>query len=265
MLHIGPPKTATTSLQESIIPFLGRPFQIKPAWVKDVSRKKAFRAAVDVPAGAIVSDERLGSFWTFPPTVIADRLSVLFEKSTIIYTRRSPTELFYSFYRQVLMNSLALWPDVANAEQRLRAGSADEFFNHTLTQFQRSGIGFFAMVDVPRVRAAFERYFKFEVIDFDLLKSAPAAFVEAFTVASGSTPTQAPIAHINRTASDTIGPRIESLRGVVPDDVLAEYDHAYHHSVLSPARAAILAKLAKARDIGTFVNVFKLRRRDSGR
>lgn len=260
VIHIGPPKTATTSLQDSVIPLLGRPFQIKPLWARAVSRRSQFPAYVDVPSGAIVSDEGLGSFWKFSPTVIADRLSVLFEKSTVIYTRRDPTEMFYSFYRQTLMNNLAIQRVVtATKGKPLQPVSADAFFDYSSTALREFGTGFFAVIDVPAVQTAFERYFKFEIIDFGLLRSAPDAFVESFAVASRSSRARAPIAHVNRTATDIIRPVVERLRGAVPDDILDQYDHDYHHSVLSPKRAAIFLKMTKARDIRAFVNAFRLR------
>src|SRR5579872_5536853 len=98
LIHIGPPKTGSTSLQKFLIPQLGRPFEIWPAWARALARKKTFDAPAALPKNFILSGEGLGDFVIFPPTVIADRLSHVFSDATVIWVHRNPLDHFYSWY-----------------------------------------------------------------------------------------------------------------------------------------------------------------------
>src|SRR4051812_10579020 len=102
VLHIGPPKTATTSLQESVIPHLGRPYQVKPDWVRNLTDSPVFASPALLPPGVIISDERIGGFMKFSPDVIAARFAQVFKSAQVIYVARDPVALFYSLYRQTL-------------------------------------------------------------------------------------------------------------------------------------------------------------------
>ena len=111
-IHIGPSKTASTSLQ-AIMPLLGRPYVIGPDWARTLARAPGVLKfkSVTVPPGTIISDQGLGDFDFHPPRVIADRLSQGFGRCTVIYVIRDYRERLKSLY---------------DFKERHGVGSADE-------------------------------------------------------------------------------------------------------------------------------------------
>lgn len=178
VLHIGPPKTATTSLQECVIPYLGKPFQIKPNWTRPVCRSKSFEVP-ELPPDIVVSDERLADFLVFSPHVIAERLAQIFKNALVLFVRRNPLEHFYSVYRQALLNTASGF--ATNGVRRPIA--ADQFFDKELERFQNAGVGFFAMNNASELAEAFGQFFDIKMFDFDNLKLDSAAFVNEFAAA----------------------------------------------------------------------------------
>lgn len=185
IIHIGPPKTATTSLQNSIVPRLGLSFEIKPEW----ARALAMAPETDVPRrtdeNLIVSDEGLGGFAQCSPETIAGRLARVFRQATVVFCRRKPLDQFYSLYRQRLINSVGVQSRSASAGSLLSPVSPAQFLDGEWQAYCQAGIGFFASIDVTRVRAAFTRHFGFETVDFGLLSRDSRAFALAFASACG--------------------------------------------------------------------------------
>src|SRR5437016_3291761 len=102
VLHVGPNKTGTTSLQ-SIIPRLGRPYSIGPDWVKPFCRlpELAHVPQIAVAPGTIISAGLIGEFDNLAPDVIAKRILAVFGPSIIIYVHRNPEERMESFYNEM--------------------------------------------------------------------------------------------------------------------------------------------------------------------
>lgn len=185
-VHIGPPKTATTSLQNSIIPHLGLPFEIRPAWTNALARSQVMDLPPRLDPDLIVSDEILGDFAMHPPCEIARRLAAVFSGGTILFCVRDPVEMFYSLYRQRLINEVAIQARMmAGQGLRLEPVTPAQFLADQWKDFQRNGTGFFALLDVERIRSCFEPHFAFRTLDFGLLADGSQAFAAAFAQSCG--------------------------------------------------------------------------------
>ncbi len=186
-IHIGPPKTATTSLQNSVIPHLGVPFEIKPEWSRTLARAPVVDLSARTERHLIVSEEGLGDFTRLPPETVAERLARVFARGVVVFCVRDPCDQFYSLYRQRLINSASLQVQgrCPSDGLSLSPASPEEYLHLQWQEYRTRGLGFFASVDVDRIRAAFGRYFAVRTIDFGLLSHGTQGFVRAFTEACG--------------------------------------------------------------------------------
>lgn len=185
IIHIGPPKTASTSLQNGVIPKLGRPIQIKPPWVKELCRLPTFEGPT-LAADVILSDEMLGDFAFFSPDVIAQRLASVAEDGIIIYVQREPVDLFYSYYRQALRNGVGVQATTLRKFGVMDPPlSIDEYFDSCREKYRQEKNGFFAAINTNQVALAFSRFFDFEMLDFELIKQDPASFASSFAIICG--------------------------------------------------------------------------------
>ena len=176
VLHIGPSKTASTSIQ-AIIPLLGRPYLIKPEWAKLVGQgplsSKSKR--LDVPPEAIISCEQWGDC-EIRPRILAARFHVLFGPCTAVLVHRDAEDRLASFYR---FTHGKPW---AHQYESLEAFKA-----HHQELYTRSKRGLYATADLDLMRATYaELGHELKVVDFNLLRTAPRSFLEAFCRACGA-------------------------------------------------------------------------------
>lgn len=185
ILHLGPSKTASTSIQE-IIPLLGRPYLIKPKWAKALARLTEIDlpGRGDFPDDIILSDEGLGDFTYLPPLVIAKRLTTLFGPSIIVYVHRESSERLYSLYQQALENGVHY-----DSFEAFEAGQKEIY------AMER---GHFATQQLDALRAAFSVH-DFRVVKFDVLKRDPPAFLAEFCAACGLPAPAVDFPHLNST------------------------------------------------------------------
>lgn len=181
IVHIGPPKTASTSIQQVLIPKLGLPHQIKPVWCRSLARGEQFTTPIIQP-GSIISDETLGEFLNLPPEAIAPLLFSVVLGAKVVFVRRDPRELFFSLYLQRLLNMAMALKD----HPELKPKTADKFFDICLEQYQRTGTGFLAMISNDKIFEAFGKFFQVEAVSYDLLKTNPKEFVRVFSKACGN-------------------------------------------------------------------------------
>lgn len=182
-VHIGPPKTATTSLQNSVIPYLGMPFEVHPPWTRSVARAPEVQFPVRTDQELIVSDEILGEFAAYPPDKVAARLAAIFPSAVIILCQRDPLSLFYSYYRQRVVNDVSLRARAMPAY--FEPATPVQFLARQWMEFCETGRGFFAMSDIERVRAAFATRFIVRTVDFALLARRDGTFERSFAAACG--------------------------------------------------------------------------------
>ncbi len=183
VLHIGPSKTASTSLQ-AIIPKLGRPFLIKPVWAKALCREPvAPQLMGGFREGLILSAEILGDFEVFPAPVISQRLLDVFGPSIVVFVHRDPEERLRSFHAQFLKNNPG------------RTDTLEAFKAWMLKGLPR-GLGFFAASDIAAVQKDFHQH-DFRVVDYALLKTDPQAFLRAFCEACEAEMPDVGLPHMN--------------------------------------------------------------------
>jgi hypothetical protein len=239
VLHIGPPKTATTALQQFVIPNLGRPYEIKPVWGKLLTRSGKAKIP-QLPADIIVSDESWGQFSWLPPAKVAARLAAVFPGARIIYTRRDPVELFYSYYRQRVINLVREIENVLSSEGRILAPiSADKEFDRMLQLYREHGIGFFAMANPALVRASFEPHFGFELLEFSLLEQKPTEFVQMFCAACDS-PWAGELGKTHVSSQDSLEEGLALLPYQIPADIFSRCREYYAAPRLSNDRTQLL-------------------------
>lgn len=237
IFHIGPPKTASTALQKHLIPYLGRPYIIKSAWTKAVADGTAM--AVDpIAPDTIVSDEALGEFRRLSPEVVSARLAEVSDGGKIIFVRRDPTDLFYSYYQQSLINRVYLLPKVATDHGVTMRPHSVEKFCASLAHRAESQTGFFAMIDEPKIRSSFGRYFELAFIDFELLKRE-GAFEQKFCDLCGCN-TVPHIARENVTGAERLMKAFAQIGigGPKADVLMDEYIKAYE-TAASPNRLSL--------------------------
>ncbi len=175
VIHIGPPKTASTTLQTDLVPFLGRPYQVKPDWARALARGQPFSIA-PLPPDILISDEILADFAVLTPQLVADQLARVIDGGVVIYVKRDRTQLFYSLYRQHLVNGISKMPRQFRETGKVALPvHAAEFCRRFRDEFNRQGTGFFAMADVELVAKSFGRHFDFAVIDFGLMRTGELA------------------------------------------------------------------------------------------
>jgi hypothetical protein len=221
-IHLGPMKTATTSLQNSVIPHLGLPYEIRPAWTRALARADTFSGPLRPESALIVSDELLGDFARFPPEIIADRLVTVFRHATVLFGLRDPLELFYSLYRQRLINEIHLQADLIPRGKMFQPVTPAEFLAAQWSECGERGAGFFAVVDINRVRAAFERHFCFKAIAFDQLAENSQAFAHAFAAACGQ-PFTSTMSWDNATTVAKLEVALTRLPDTAPDGLADRY------------------------------------------
>jgi hypothetical protein len=193
IVHIGPPKTGTTSLQSSIIPRLGLPYQIKPKWSYNLARQEHFETPEIIADHFIVSDETLGEYLIFSPQVICERLALIFKSATIVWVRRDPLKQFYSLYKQGLINTLLKFGASGKVPSQSEIMGPDRLFDVLKKQYLRGQSGFFASIDQKLNARAYERHFDFRVLNFDELERSPSAFVATFAEICGKKDLHLPI------------------------------------------------------------------------
>lgn len=218
VVHIGPGKTATTSIQSALLPRLGRPFQVKPAWSTALSKTPDFPRPDPLPADIIVSDEALGNFGGSPPDAVAERLAWMFPKgTTVIYCSREPVARFLSLYRQVQINHLGVMRDALRAGQLkvYEPMSADATFDIIKRKYETSGTGFLATINEEKLRQTFEPNFHFVTVDFALLAQDEKAFVRSFCDACGCH-TEIELPKDNASSEITIGAALDALTEIAP-------------------------------------------------
>ena len=267
VIHIGPPKTATSSLQEAVIPHLGRPFQIKPDWMRSLCRDDHFTPPV-LPSNVIVSDERVGGFGRFSPAATAERLAQVFDRGVVVRVRRNPLDLFYSSYRQAIGNAALLLsqttvpPGLQTSDGKpLPPNLPDKYFDFHLKQYRAHRCGFFAILDEAGIRRAFEPRFTVASLDFDLLGGDTGAFVSAFTDACGCADTVKPsFVHANRTDAATLEAELDAAPVSLPPALRTLYLNYYRHGRLSPDRADYLARLGRDDGLAALAKAFRFRR-----
>jgi len=243
IIHIGPPKTASTALQNAIIPQLGRPFLIKPDWLRPLCHKTDYPTPdiSNLPPDIIISDEIIGAFATFSPETVADRLARVFRTATVVFVKRDNVELFYSLYRQILTNVAHVQGKTAAQGKPLTFApvTIDSYFDKNLRSYRGGRHGFFAVIRDDAVRFVFERYFTFRVVEFDLLKTRPSEFVSAFSLACGCKHVaEMPVE--NKTEESNFVELVNSLPPQVPKSQLIDC----YLSKLSPDRENYIRNFA---------------------
>lgn len=235
IVHIGPPKTASTTLQEIVIPHLGRPFQIKPEWTKLLVRvPEIVLPDRQLEPDIIISDEALGEFLAFPPEIVSQKISHVIPGAKILFIERSPLELFYSLYRQRLVNmAYGLAKDPA-----LNPKPADRFFQIQEQEHIQFGAGFFSMISVHRIKKAFEKFFEYQSIQYGLLAKSPRQFVAEFAAACG-TSLDVELPKLNQASKTAIEQALEGLK-MIPEDRKKLFVDLYENSRLSPERETII-------------------------
>lgn len=181
VVHIGPSKTASTTLQKQVLPFLGRPYKITPQWLRLLSRSPEFTPpeASTVPDGMIFSAEMVGDFPGCPPAEVARRLMSVLGVCRIVFVEREPIELFASLYQQYLVNNQNL---ITRGYVPL---TPDALFDHFHAEYVKNGTGIFATINVPAVEEAFYPC-EFVTIPYALLEDDGGAFGSAFALACGA-------------------------------------------------------------------------------
>jgi hypothetical protein len=197
IVHIGPPKTATTSLQSSVIPRLGLPHQIKPEWSYRLARDEHFDAPVITAQDLIVSDETLGEYLIFSPRVICERLARVFESATVVWVRRDPLKQFYSLYKQGLINTLLKAGSTGRLPPQNEVMKPDRLFDVLKKQYLREQRGFFASIDEKLNAGSYGRHFDFRVLKFEELERNPSTFAAAFAQICGAKGSPPPISRKN--------------------------------------------------------------------
>lgn len=210
-----------------------------------------------MPSNLIVSDERLGTFLRQSPAVTAERLSKMFRDAVVIYVLRNPIELFYSAYRQSLMNFIDAEMNALRQHKSFGLPpSADHVFEAEWTKYRKFGVGFFAMINLHKIRQGFERYFTFETVEFDLLKTSPSAFVAAFTRACGNE-MELPLIHANRADREVVEDALARLPDSVPETARTHYRAYYEFPKLSRAREDFLRNWKYSAPMEEFAKAFR--------
>lgn len=222
VIHIGPPKTATTSLQASVIPQLGLPFEIKPGWARDIARAGNCVLTPRHDRDIIASEELLGDFEMYPPAALAARLASMFDEATVVFCVREPLELFYSLYRQRIINEILLQKQALKEAWRYEPATPAQFLASRWAHFRSSGTGFFAMIDTDAVKAAFARHFTFRTFDFAALHRDPAAFANTFAGLCGR-PFSGVLSWENRTTTAKLEDALAQLPPEAPDGLADRY------------------------------------------
>lgn len=231
-IHIGPPKTATASLQKSIFPALGVPFENRPAWTRALARDPAFAMPPRDDSDLIVSDEMLGDFAAVSPERLAARLASIFAKAKILFCVRDPLESFYSYYRQRVMTEIELQSQALRKGFRYEPVTPAQFLASQWAELGRSGSGFFATIDTARIKAAFERHFSFQTLNFALLRRDPDAFAASVIAACGGGGV-AKISWENKTSAAKLEEALALLPAEAPAGLADRY-RAFFQMELTP-------------------------------
>lgn len=184
IVHIGPSKTASTSIQ-AIIPELGRPYLIKPAWGKALARDPVMPVIPALPDDCIVSDEALGDFDAMTPQSVSDRLYFALGRCVVVFIHRAINERLASVY-------------AFQGHMRPHSKTFAQYRQMHERVYQKYGIGYYAAADLDLMRRSFAKH-DFRVVDFNLLQCSPTAFLAAFCGACGISPPDLTIPHLNRT------------------------------------------------------------------
>ena len=182
----------------------------------------------------------------------------MFSEGVVIYVLRNPIELFYSAYRQGLVNLINMQSQaLTETGQFVPPISADEGFEGEWKRYAKFGGGFFAMINLHKLRKAFERHFTFETIEFDLIKISPPAFVAAFTRACGNEMALT-LTHTNRAERDVIEEALATLPHSVPETLRNRYRENYEFSRLSRSREDFLRNWEYSAVFEEFAAAFRI-------
>jgi hypothetical protein len=261
IIHMGPPKTATTSLQDGVIPHLGRPYQIKPVWARDLARNPAFEPPRGVADDVIVSDELLGDFAMFPPQVIAGRLERVFSDAVVVLTYRDPLELFYSLFRQRLINGVR-GAAMIFAEKKYwpSPNGPNAVFDIELQRFREEGRGFFSMIRFKTNRDIFVKKFDVEVLDFDLLRKKPQTFAGAFAEICGSRKIAPVLPHANKAESNLMEAALAEYGVATTSELYSHFLGFYNTPTITKDREDFIRSWSAAEKFEAFANSFRFRR-----
>lgn len=205
----------------------------------------------------VVSDEVLGDFATFGPNVIAERLGAIFKDAVIVIVHRDPVDLFYSLYRQKLINAISRAASlIAQSDQVFIPLSTDMFFEAELAKYRQSKTGFFTLIQFEKNRAEFAKRFDVNVIDFALLRSAPAVFARSFVNICGGDP-DLDLPHENSSGDSTIEQALMASPLTRWPKLAQQFRDFYKNSVLSPQREELIRTWPTNRTIQTFVSALR--------
>jgi hypothetical protein len=244
VIHIGPPKTASTTIQSAIIPQLGRPYAIKTPWTSALAEGRIENIPA-LPDNIVVSDERLGQFRDLAPAEIARSLAQVFPHARIIHIARETVDLFYSFYRQSLINNVAIAMRPAGKAKLIYPATADGFFEASSHQFARSGCGFIAMIRNADIAEAFQRRFDFQSLPFEMLMSEPRRFARTFAHLCGCD-LEVDLPSQNASDVGAFETYLKQAADRMPSDLINVYRDYYESSLLSWNNQEKLMKLASS-------------------
>ena len=230
VIHIGPSKTASTTLQATVIPNLGRPYQIKPNWTKAIARAVNLEIdeRVQLKDEAIVSHENLGDFVWVPAQVTAQRILDAVGPATIVFVRRRSVDRFISFYRQMLLHQG--WTGHG------KPYSANEAFDVAMRESNQKRMGVLTSFDLKFVKSAFSN-FDFNVVDFDLLKEGFSVFANSFCEACGVHNSTTFPSHENESSEKLF----EESSVIMTTKFVSMYREYYMNPNLSESRKEMLA------------------------
>ncbi len=165
---------------------MGRPYLVRPSWDKALCRDAIWTPSLPPLPGVLVSSEIFGEFDTLPPKIIAERLFQTFGPSIVVWVNRPFEERLESLYRQMLVNM------GSQADMGL-----DNFKSRMKASFDAYGIGPYATASLEVLRVAFHRH-QFRVVNFDLLKRDPQAFLDAYCSACEVSVPSVELPHLNK-------------------------------------------------------------------
>jgi len=188
--HIGPGKTATKSIQD-VMPKFGRPHMIRPDWARVLARSTEVTVVESCPIfppGTIISEEIVGEFSHQPPAEVARRLYEFLGPLVVVWVEREPEERLRSYLGTLIRVGFP-------------AMTLEQFREHQQRAFKKDGTGFFATVDVAALKTTFRQFgHEVRVVDFELIKTDPRTFLEAFCAACDAKAPTVELPHLNATA-----------------------------------------------------------------
>lgn len=240
IVHIGPPKTGSTSIQETLLPKLGRPLEDRPQWTRDLTRSEVFQPPRHLTNDVIVSDEALGEFARIRPEAVLKRLRQVFTDAIIVIVIRPTADLFLSYYKQQVVNSVPyVHSSLKDGKATIFPRTANDFFDFHKKNYEQHGIGFFAMTNFPQTISVFQQAYKVVTLPFRLLIDDPSEFSKQFAQACGSTETVA-VQHLNKTVDDKLEDALQKVADTLPAKYVRSLTYLYNSPELSEDRHRFL-------------------------